>query len=292
VVASSPSALKRWIGAELKRLRLAAGRSRAEVAERLGKTGAWPGHIETGVYSPGLGDCEVLLTWYGHPERIDFFRKLLAQSKKNKDWWIGFDLGVDAVPEWFSIFLGLESVLRSVSAYEAAVVPGLFQLPEYARAVIHAVHPQLDDVELNRRVELRAARQEILTERADGPPLEIWAILDESALCREIGGPVVWRRQMQHLLKLAELPNVTLQVLPHSSGAHAGIEGAFSVLDFPTEFENDPGVVYVETRVRGIFYEELDDIRVYRKVFDLLRVDALRPKGSIAWISQLLKEAV
>lgn len=290
MVASSPSALKRWIGAELRRLRLAHGRTRAQVAERLGKTAAWPGHIETGLYSPGLGDVEVLLGWYGVPDRLEFFKKLLARVKKNKDWWIGFDLGADAVPEWFSVYLGLESILDSLSGYDAITVPGLLQTPDYARRVIHAVHPQLTDAELDRRVELRIARQEILAHRTEDQPLNLWRVVDEAALRKKVGGDEVWRRQLEQLVKMSEKPNVTLQVITNDQGAHPGVEGMFSVMDFPAEFVNDPGIIYTESRVRGTFYEELEDIKTYRATLDLLKVQALKPDESVSWIDRLARE--
>ncbi|WP_329050005.1 helix-turn-helix domain-containing protein [Amycolatopsis sp. NBC_01488] len=288
MVESSRSALKRWIGTELKRLRQRAGYERADVAERLGKTGAWPGHVEVGRNLPSAADLEVLLTWYGHVERLTFFRTLLTRAKKGRDWWIGFS---DVTPEWFNVYLGLESIARQLSGYDAMVVHGLFQLPEYAEAVIRDVNPTLPDAEVNRRVELRMARHEVLTHRTDMDPLRVWRVIDEAALRRVVGNPAIARRQLEQLVKLAEMPNITLQVLPASAGSHPGIEGTFTIMDYPAEFEDDPGTVWIESRIRGTFIEEPAEISIYRD--DLTRLQAhkaLKPEQSIALIEQVTKE--
>lgn len=287
MVASSPTALKRWIGAELKRLRLQRGYDRPAMAERLGKTSAWPGHLETGRNLPSASDIEVLLNWYGYPERLEFFRELHRRAKRGKDWWIGFS---DSVPEWFNLYLGLESIVRLLSGYDAMLVHGLFQTPEYAKSVIRE-NQNLSDTEVQRRLDLRMARQEVLTERADQEPLRVWRVIDEAALRRVVGGPKIAQKQLERLLELTELPNVTMQVLPAGSGSHPGIHGTFTIMDYPEEFEGDPGSVYVETRIRGSFYEEPGEITIYRDALARLQAEsALKPEESITFIKQLVKE--
>ncbi|MEV6829318.1 helix-turn-helix transcriptional regulator [Amycolatopsis sp. NPDC051102] len=288
MVESSRSALKRWIGVELKRLRLRAGYERADVADRLGKTAAWPGHVEVGRNLPSAADLEVLLTWYGHADRIQFFRTLLARAKKGRDWWVGFS---DVTPEWFTMYLGLESIARRLSGYDAMLVHGLFQLPEYAEAVIRDVNPTLSDAEVNRRVELRMARHEVLTHRTDLEPLQVWRVIDEAALRRVVGGSAVMRRQLEQLIKLAQLPNITVQVLPAAAGGHPGVEGAFTIMDYPAEFDDDPGTVWFESRIRGTFVEDPAEIAIYRDDLTRIQVNkALKPEQSIALIEQVAKE--
>lgn len=285
VASSSPTALKRWIAYELHRLREASGRTRQEAAARLGKAVAQIGHLETGRNLPSAGDVEVLLTWYGHPERIEFFRDLLKRAKKGRDWWIGF---ADAVPHSFALFLGLEASAVQVQSYDSQVVPGILQTPAYAKAVIRAGGRAQPDHEIARRLELRMARQQLI-ERED-EPLQVWSVLDEAVLHRQVGGPEVLREQLERLGKLAERPNIDLQVLPAAAGAHAGGEGAFMLLTFPPELDSDPGVVYVETRVRGIYFEDPAEIQLYRQALTRLQVQALTPEESPALIQRIAEE--
>jgi transcriptional regulator with XRE-family HTH domain len=284
VASNSPTALKRWIAFELRRLREKSGRTRQDAANRLGRAVAQIGHLETGRNLPSAGDVEVLLTWYGHPERIEFFRDLLKRAKKGRDWWIGF---VDAVPDYFALFLGLEASAIQVQSYDALVIPGILQTPAYAAAIIRAGEPQ-PDREVARRIELRMARQQ-LVERADDP-VRVWSVLDEAVLHRQVGGADVMREQLERLVKLAERPNVDIQVLPFTAGAHAGTEGAFTLLTFPPELDSDPGAVYVETRVRGIYYEDPAEILLYRQALTRLQVQALTPEVSPAMVMQIAEE--
>lgn len=285
VASNSPTALKRWIAFELRRLREASGRTRQEAADRLGRALAQIGHLETGRNLPSAGDVEVLLTWYGHPERIAFFRDLLRRARKGRDWWIGFG---DAVPQYFALFLGLEASAVQVQSYDGLVLPGIVQTPAYARAIIRAGERSQPDHEMQRRIDLRMARQQLIDR--DDDPVQVWAVLDESVLRRQIGGTEVMREQLERLVQLAERPNVDLQVLPFTAGAHAGAEGAFTLLTFPPELDSDPGVVYVETRVRGIYYEDPAEILLYRQALTRLQVQALTPDESPAMIARLAKE--
>ncbi len=285
VASSSPTALKRWIAYELRRLREVSGRTRQETAARLGRTVAQIGHLETGRNLPSAGDVEVLLTWYGHPDRIEFFRDLLKRAKKGRDWWIGL---ADAVPDYFALFLGLEASAVQLQSYDGLVVPGILQTAAYAKAIIHAGEKSKPDHEVARRVELRMARQQLI-ERVDGP-LQVWSVLDEAVLHRQVGGPEVMREQLERLVKLAEWPNIDLQVLPVTAGAHAGVEGSFTLLTFPPELHSDPGVVYVETRVRGVYYENPAEIQLYRQALTRLQVQALNPDESPAMIQRIAEK--
>ncbi len=289
MVESSPTALRRWIGSELKRMREAAGIERAEVAERFMKTAAWPGHLETGRNLPSVGDLALLLDWYGHPERLEFFRTLLGRAKRGKDWWSA-EVFAAAVPEWFTLYLGLESIAATADGYDAMAPAGLAQTEDTARAVIRTALPDLPEEEVERRVALRMARQGVLTDRTDAEPLRMWRVIDESALLRPFGGPKVQKAQLEHYLELAELDNVTFQVLPLSVGGHPSIEGPFTLLTYPPEYGDDPGTVYVEDRQRGTTYEEPHQIADFRRDLDVLRELALTPVDSLSFIHRLAKE--
>lgn len=275
VANTSRYALRRWIAIELKRLREAGGYEPADAAARIDKgVGAYR-HYENGARLPSASDVEVLLNWYGKPERVPFFRDLIKAAQKGKDWWITFS--ATTFPDYFELYLGLEYGAARISSYDT-IIPGLFQTREYAEAVFRAGERRLTDEEIHTRVELRMARQQILT-RDEGAP-QVWSVLDECALQRLVGGPEVMQAQLDHLSKMTERTNIEIQVLPNSTGAHAGIEGTFTILDYPAEFEGDPGTVYVETRVRGIYYEDPPQVTDYRRAFERLQLQALRPDES------------
>lgn len=270
----SPTALRRWIAIELKRLREAAGYEPAAAAERIDKGVTAYRHYENAVRLPSASDVEVLLNWYGKPDRVPFFRDLIRAAHKGKDWWIN---SATAVPDWFELYLGLEYGAARISSYDT-IIPGLLQTREYAEALYRAGERRLTDEEIHAKVELRMTRQKILT-RDEGAP-QLWSVLDECALQRLVGGPEVMQAQLDHLGRMTERTNIEIQVLPNSAGAHAGVEGTFTILDYPTEFEGDPGTVYVETRARGIYYEDPLQVTEYRRVFERLQVQALRPDES------------
>lgn len=263
----------------------AAGRSRQEAAERVGKASTQIGHLETARNLPSLADVEILLTWYGHADRVEVFRDLVRRAKRGREWWIGF---TDAMPQWFGLYLGLEASAVQVASYDAVMVPGLLQTAAYAEAVIRAGERSLSEPEIERRVELRMARRS-LYER-DEDPLQVWAVLDEAVLRRQVGGPGALEEQLQRLVELAARPNIDIQVLPADAGAHAGAEGSFSLLTFSPELEGDAGVAYIETRVRGIYYEDPAEIALYRAALTRLQVQAITPERSPDAILQITKE--
>lgn len=285
--ASAPTAPKRWIMFALKRAREQAGKSRQEVVDHLDCTTGHVSHLEIGRNLPSAAECEKLLVFYGLGDRWSFFRELLKAAKKGRDWWKAPAFS-GAEPEWFDLYLGLEAWARVVASYDALVIRGLFQTPDYARAIITAANPGLSEPEVQRRVELRMERQKVL-DREPGPP-QVWSVLDEAALRRPVGSPEVMRAQLRHLVQLAERPHVDLQVLPMATGAHAGLDGTFTVLDFPLELPGDPGTVYVQTRLKGVYYEEAVEIDEYRQTLTRLQAEAVTPAESPLVIVRIAEE--
>jgi transcriptional regulator with XRE-family HTH domain len=275
----SPTAVRRWIRISLRRMRKNAGYEPEDAAARLSKTVQAYRHYENGTRLPSASDIEVLLNWYGLPERVPFFRELLKAAQKGKDWWIGFPTNR---PEWFDQYLGQESDAARISSYDAQWPPGLFQTREYASALYRAGERRLTDEEIEAKVDLRMARQGIIT-RKDDPP-QIWCVLDEAVLYRQVGGTAVMDAQLDQLAKLAELPNVEIQILTEAAGAHAGTEGTFTILDYPQEYIGDPGTVYVETRLEGRYYEEPDQVTDYRRTFERLQMQAEKPEKTLGLI--------
>ncbi|WP_163511359.1 helix-turn-helix domain-containing protein [Fodinicola acaciae] len=278
----SPTVLKRLIAYELKRLREEAGRTRPEAAERLGKTSAQIGHIETMRNLPSPGDLELLLTWYGHPEKVEFYRNMLRQAKRGRDWWIGLSHADE-----FDLYFGLESASAKIEEYHAVVVPGLFQTRAYAAAIMRGGSPTMSDDEVVRRVNFRMARQK--TVERENPP-RIWTILDEATIRRMVGGPITMREQLERLIRLADMPNVEIQVMPFAKGAHPALDGTFTYFSLPSDLVVDPGVVYAETRVGVRYFEQPAEIETYRDILARLRVQALDPQDSREMIERVMKE--
>ena len=281
---SSPALLKRWIGLNLRQLRKEAGKERAEVMQRLGLSRAQVGHLETAERLPSKPVLEILLDFYGKPDRLPDFLRIVEAARKGRNWW---DKLSGAVPPWFDLFLGLEAGAADVLSFDAYVMPGLLQTPAYAEAVIRA-DPDLTDEQVQQRVELRLGRQKILDREDD--PVRLWAVIDEAVLTRLRGSSEVMGEQLDHLIKMSERPRVDVQVLPQTAGAHLAQSGGFQVLKFPSEMTGDPGVVYLEGLVEGRYYEQPEEVALYERTMTRLRVQAATQEDSRAIMRQAAQE--
>lgn len=215
-------------------------------------------------------DVKFLLGVYGVNGEARELLLTLAREARQKGWWHSYG---EAIPSWFEVYIGLEAEAVSVHSYESELVPGLLQTKEYARAVFRGF--LVDAEEIDKRVELRMARQQRLTD-SDAP--QYWIVLNESVLRRVVGGPAAMRSQLSRLLEASQLPNVTLQVLPFAVGAHPAMDGSFVVLGFPEP--TDPDVVYLEEQTGGLYLEKPHEIKRHTLAFDHLRAAALHPDES------------
>jgi transcriptional regulator with XRE-family HTH domain len=278
-----PTVRRRRLGAELRRLREAAGVSVDEVCELLRCSVSKVSRLENGRVPVRTRDVQDLLSLYGvHDDERREALLALARESRRHGWWHDYH---DVVPAWFEIYIGLEGDAASISVYESQLVHGLLQTADYARQVIRAEAPESPDDEVDRMVALRLDRQSRLT--GDNPP-RLWVILDEAVLRRTIGGPTVMRGQLRWLLKQAELPNVTIQALPFSVGAHAGLGSTFSILGFPNSGDHD--VVYIEEAAGSLYLERASEIRRYRVKLDYLMASALSPEESISMIASIAED--
>jgi transcriptional regulator with XRE-family HTH domain len=269
-----PTIRRRRLASELRRLREAADLTIDEVGEKLECSASKISRIETGHVGVTPRDARDMLELYGlaGDEREALVQ--LAREARKPGWW-------HAYKEVFTgTFVGLEADASSLRAFQALLVPGLLQTETYARAVIRAMRPDADESDIQRRVAARTARQELLV---DANPPEYWAVIDEAVLHRVVGGPEVMAKQANRLLELAQLPHVTIQVVPFTAGAHPGMEGPFLILGFPEPA--DPDVVYVDSTSGGFFLELAPDVRRYSLMFDHLRAAALKPDDSVAVIA-------
>lgn len=279
--AGGPTVRRIVVGAQLRRLREAAGVTRDQAGYILRGSGSKISRLELGRVSFKDRDVADLLTHYGVTDEAQRTALItMAKDANLPGWWHRYD---DVLAQWFETYVGLEEAATLIRTYEVQFVPGLLQTEDYARAVIQAGRPDLSSDELERRVHLRTARQKVVT-RPDGP--KFWAVVDEAALRRPIGGAKVARAQIQRLLELTENPNVTVQIMPFKFGAHAAEGGAFSILRFP---EPDlPDIVYVEQLVSALYLDKREHLDRYGQSFDRLTVDSQPPSNSIQAMARML----
>ena len=275
---------KRTIALSLKKWRLEAKLPQKDAAKRLDRTVQHISNLEAGQL-PTAADLELLLGLYGKADRIPFMRELLSAARKAKNWWTALS-GV--TPKWFDLFLGLESGAAELYSFDTVVVPGLLQTREYATAVLRG-NPELSDEQLEQGVELRLGRQQILDRAED--PVHLWTVLDESVLYRQRGDAKVMRGQLKHLLEMSKRPRIDIQVLPFDAGATPAQDGGtFTVMRFPPEMENDPGLVYLELLTGGQYFEKADEIAEYRRALTRLHALAADQKVSRGIIERAMKE--
>lgn len=276
---SGPTARRIILGAQLRRLREAAGITRAAAGYAIRGSESKISRLELGRVGFKERDVADLLTMYGVTDDND--RKvvldMVAQSNE-RGWWHRY---TDLMPTWFNDFVGLEESASRILTHELQFVPGLLQTQDYAMALASRAQTHLVADEANRRVALRMQRQKILN-RVGAPKL--WAVVDESVLHRPVGGRNILRGQLDHLLEVTRQPNITLQVLPYSLSGYAA-ECAFTMLRF-AEAEL-PDVVYVEHLGGALYLDRLEEIEIYSRAFDRLMVDADTPDRS----RQLLAKA-
>jgi hypothetical protein len=239
--------------------------------------------LELGRVSFKERDVADLLTLYGVTDQCERDSLLrLAREANAPGWWHRYG---DVLPNWFQTYVGLEESASLIRTYELQFVPGLLQSEHYAREVFRLGNTDAPGHEIDQRVELRMQRQQRLA-APDAPRL--WAVIDEAVLRRPVGGSDVMRGQIEHLINVMKMPNVTVQVMPFAFGAHAAEGGAFSILRFP---EPDlPDVVYVETLTGALYLDKRDDADVYMQAMERLAVDSVTPDGTVELLGEILRE--
>ena len=278
----SPTVRRRRLALELRRLREAARLTCEEVADHLECSASKISRVETGRVSVSPRDVRDMLELYGVPVAQRESLVQLARDSRQKGWWHAFS---DTMQPQFATYVGLESAASEIRIYEVSLIPELLQTEDYARVVIRSgmMSSPTDDIE--RQVALRMARQPAIT-REDPP--KVWAVLDEAALRRQVGGPGLMRMQLEHLLAQAALPNVAVQVIPFGGGAHPAMGRPFIVLVFPDRVDTD--VVYLEDLTSALYLEDVAEVDRYNVFFNHLRATALSFEDSSALITSVLKE--
>lgn len=281
---SSPTVKRRRLAAELRHHREAASLTIDETAERLEWSTAKISRIENARVSVLPRDVKFLLRLYGLSEQDEAWDVLLtlARESRQKGWWQQYG---EAVPDWFEVFVGLEAEAATIWGYDGEFVSGVLQTEEYARAVHRAQLITATDDEIDRLVRVRMARQELLI--SDDAP-QVWLILNEAVIRRVVGSRDVMRQQLKRLVEASKLPNITLQVVPFSTGAHPAMDGSFKLLGFPEP--TDPEIVYIEYHTGALYLEKTAEVRRYRLMFDHLRASALPVDASRALMARAAEE--
>jgi transcriptional regulator with XRE-family HTH domain len=275
----SPAVRRRRLGNELRSLRERAGLTIDAVADRLDFSSSKVSRIETGHTGASAADVRAMVALYGLDGQAADALVQIAREAKAKGWWLQYGKVL------IGRYVGLEAGASKIYSFEAQVVPGLLQLPDYTRLLIRAARPDLTNEEMDDRIRIRDKRRALIDK--DENPIDLWAIIDEAVLHRMVGDASLMRQQIERLQMVAERPNVTLQVIPFGAGAHAGMDGSFSILEY--EDEADPDVVFAENAAGGLFMEKDEDLRRYRFVFDRLQASALSAEDSREFLAKRAK---
>jgi transcriptional regulator with XRE-family HTH domain len=273
---ANPTLRRRELGARLRELRQGANLSIDDVSKQLLVSATKISRIETGARHAKLRDVRDICRLYKvGSEELDALMRL-AKEAEEPSWWQQYD-------QDYSAFVGLEAAATAMSDFKCDVVPGLLQTDDYARAVLEATLPGEAGAQIEKLVQSRLIRQRRL--RGDDS-VRCWAVLDESALRRVVGGPAIMREQLETLIDHAGQPNIDIQVLAFEAGAHPALNSNFMILDFEEAVSD---VVYVEGLLGKHYLQAPRDVARYRRVFDHLRAIAMSPRDSIAKMTAIAK---
>jgi transcriptional regulator with XRE-family HTH domain len=279
---TGPSVRRRRLGSELRRLREAHALKLEDAAGLLGLAPWTLARIETGTSPTKSASLATMFEVYGVTDpaqhRVLFD---MARNGHRKGWWATYD---GLLPTGMDIYTGLEAEAAALRVFENQVVHGLVQTEAYARTVMNAVRRDQCARRIDDAVQLRMSRQRALV---GSDPLKLWLILNEAVITRIVGSAGVMYGQLTHLLKAGAWPNVTLQVLPLSSGVHPGLSGPFTILEFPDC--SDPDVVYTEGVAGQAYLEANSEVRTCEEAFGHLQAAALSPADSATLISHIAR---
>lgn len=278
--APGPTVRRRRLGIELRRLRQAAGVAIPSVADRLECSVSTVSRIETGETVVHVRDVREMLDMYGLTDGTQRDALLtLAREAQRHGWWERY-----RVPADLEQYIGLEADAAEIRAFEVNLMHGLLQTEDYARALFKVGRHDASSEDIELKVALRLRRQEVLQRQPE--PIRLWLIQDEAALHRLIGGPAVMHAQLSRVIKAADSPNVTIQVLPFSMGAYRGMGGPFALVR-PADPEVPP-VVYLESTERNLYLKKTSDYARYVAVFDNLRESALSAADSKRFLKAII----
>jgi transcriptional regulator with XRE-family HTH domain len=276
---TSPTVRQRRLAHALRQLREDTGLKIDQVAEKLALSASTISRMETAQVRVRASDLQALLDVYGVTGAQRDKLLQIARERRQRPWWQEYR-DLPNLP-----LATREADAASIFQYSALLMPGLLQTEAYARAVLGAIRVDAKAGDIQRRLGLRMDRQALLT--SEGAP-EYWGVLDEAVLRRVVGGRTVMHEQLQRLIDAAELSNLTLQVLSFQSGAHAGMDGEFTIIKYHDP--EDPDEVYIENTGGDMYVDKADVTRRYNVIFDHLRATAQDPGDSIRTLRDLQSE--
>jgi transcriptional regulator with XRE-family HTH domain len=281
--AGGPTVQRLVLGGQLHKLRESRGISAEQAADAIRGSHSKISRMEHGRVGFKERDVSDLLTLYGVTDGEERAALLnLAREANTPGWWHAY---ADILPTWLEAYVGLEAAASVIRTYEVQFVPGLLQTEEYARALIR-LGTAASEEEIGRRTELRVSRQEIL--RGPNPP-QLWAVVDEGALRRPVGGKDIVRRQLQHLIVMAEHPAVSVQILPFEAGPHPAMGGPFTILRFAEPDLHD--VVYIEQLTSALYLDKRSEVDNYLEVMEQLCLQAEPAGNTVKMLSLILAES-
>ncbi|MFE1434825.1 helix-turn-helix domain-containing protein [Streptomyces griseoaurantiacus] len=280
---SAPTVGQVVLGRRLLDLRERAHLKREEAARILRVAPATVRRMETAEVALKIPYLQLLLQAYGVDEEEAAAFVRLAEDANKPGWWQRYH---DILPGWFSMYVSLEGAAARIRSYEPHFVPGLMQTEDYARGVLRSgAVGQANPEEISRHVALRMRRQELLT-REDAP--HFWAVMEETALRRPVGTGEVMRAQIDKLIELGELSNVTLQVIPFASGPHPGTYGPFVLFRFA--MPELPDMVYSEYLTGAVYLDSRSEVATHLEVMDRMAAQAATAQRTKEILEDLRKE--
>jgi len=287
--ASGSTVPRRQLGRYLRELRNKARLTVKAAAETLEWSEAKIWRIETGQTSLRSHDVETMCRVYGAGNDLAGALMALAKETKAKGWWHSYG---DVIPGWLDVYISLEGAATALSVYQSELVPGLLQTEDYARTLIRTDHPELNEQEIERRVQLRIERQALLTRVTDPPGMGV--VLNESVVRRPIGGQKIMADQLAHLLEVSELPNLAVRVMPFAGGMHHGVtSGPFVMLEFPingTGMPTEPTTIYIEGHAGALYLDKPHEVELYEQAFNHIQRASLSEAASKTVIADAVRE--
>ncbi len=280
--APGPTVARMILGIQLHRMREAAGISPDQAGYEIRASRSKISRMENGQVRFKERDVTDLLTLYGiTDDKTRDGLVALAKQANTPGWWARYG---DILTDWFELYLGLETAASVIRTFELQFVHGLFQTEDYARAVTVLGHTAAPKDEIERRVNVRLKRQDLLT---GAKPPQVWSVIDEGALRRPVGGPAVMRAQLEHLIEVSALRQVTIQVVPFARGGHAAAGGSFTILRFGDP--DVPDVVYLEQLTSALYLDKREDLDHYMEVMNHLSTEALTPAQSTRFLADIIR---
>ncbi|MER6756674.1 helix-turn-helix transcriptional regulator [Micromonospora echinofusca] len=279
---------RRQLGRALRELRTEARMTLDGAAEALQCSRQKMWRIETGLGAVRAVDAKAMCELYGATAELTGALTALANETKAKGWWHSYG---DAIPDWFELYVGLESAASRLRGYDESLIPGLLQTEAYARGVFQNRTDMSED-ELEQLISIRLQRQDLLRRRLPKAP-QLSSVLAEALLIKQVGNRAVMADQLRHLNDLADLPNISIRILPLSVGAHYGaLGGTFMMLDFPltNRVVPEPSVVYSESLTGALYLDRPDEIAAYENVWASLMSLALDEQQSKQLINKIVGE--